>query len=354
MVSERKKETAKEVKAQLKDYSVVGILDMHGLPAKQLHEIRKKMKESAKIRMVKKRVIGIILKDSGLKGADELTSELTGQPALLMSRENPFTLARMISESKTPSPAKEGDIAPRDIIVRAGPTSLPAGPVIGELQKAKIPAMIEGDKIAIRQDTTVAREGETITKPQADILTKLGVEPMEMGLNLIAALEEGIVYRKDILFIPPEHYINDLKSAAQMAFNLTCNISYYTPYNIQLFVSRAHSEAFSLAMEAGIVNSETVKMLLARGHAQAEALKSKAHVPAEPAEAPAEAEPEEKKDAAGEKPDAEEAEKKEAPAENSAEKPDAEEPAKKPAEDKPAEEEASREEKKDNVNQEVE
>jgi len=355
MVSNKKKETVKQVKSQIKDYSVIGILDMHTLPARQLHDIRNKMRGNAKIMMVKKRLISIILKESGVKGAEELSSAMTGQPALLMSKENPFKLARMIAESKSPAPARGGDIAPIDIEVKAGPTSLPAGPVIGELQKVKIPATIEGDKISIRQDTTLVKAGEEINQPQADVMAKLGIEPMEIGLNLIAALDEGTLYSKDILFVPQEQYIDDLKNAASRAFNLTCSIGYYTSQNINIFLSKAHNEAFNLAMEAGLVNSDTVKFLLSKGHSQAEALKAVANLPAEetaeekpaeeaPAEEPKEEEAKKKEESA------EETKKEETPAEEKSEGESKEEAPK----EEVKEEEKPAEEKKDNVNQEVE
>jgi large subunit ribosomal protein L10 len=276
MVSQKKVLTVQDVSKQLKKYPVIGILNMQNLPAKQLHEIRNKLRGQAVIRMVKKRLIGLALKESGLKGAEALEKRLLGEPALIMTDMNPFKLARLISESKSEAPAKEGDIAPRDIIVRAGPTPLPPGPVIGELQKVKIPAMIEGDKIHVREDTTLAREGQTIDGLLAGVMSKLGITPMEMGLNLLTVWEKGTMYEKEILFIPQEAYINDLVSAHQKAFNLTLNIGYITSENIPLLLARAHQEAHSLAVKADILTNETVQPMLAKAHSQAEALKAKA------------------------------------------------------------------------------
>jgi large subunit ribosomal protein L10 len=274
MVSQKKVLTVQDVAEQLKKYPVIGILDMYKLPAKQLHEIRNKLRGQAVIRMVKKRLIGLALKESGLKGTEALVEKLQGEPALLMTDMNPFKLARLISESKSEAPAKEGDIAPRDIIVRAGPTPLPPGPVIGELQKAKIPAMIEGDKIHIREDTTLAEEGQTIDGLLAGVMSKLGITPMEVGLNLLTVWEKGTIYEKEILFISRETYLTELVSAHQNAFNLAFNIGYITSENIPLLLARAHQEAHSLALKAGILTGETVKPLLAKAHSQAESLKA--------------------------------------------------------------------------------
>ncbi len=274
MVSEKKVREVKLVKEQLKDYPVVGILNMFKLPARQLYHIRNKLRGEAVIRVVKKRLIAMVLKDSK-PGLEKLGDYIQGEPALILSRTNPFKLARIIAESKSPSSAKPGDIAAGDIEIKAGPTPLPPGPVIGELQKIKIPCVVEGDKISVSKDTIVAREKDVITKDIAGVLSKLRIEPMEVDLNLLAAWEEGVIYGKEILFIPQEEYIGRLKSAAAGAFNLSININYITPDNIAFLLSKAHSEARALAQNAGVVTPDTVGLLMAKARAEARALEEK-------------------------------------------------------------------------------
>ena len=281
MASQKKKDTVKQVSEQLKDYSIIGILDMHKLPARQLHDIRNKLRGDATIRMVKKRLIGLIFKDVGKKGVEKLAESIQGEPALLLSKQSPFKLARMISSSKSKAGAKAGDIAPYDIVIKAGPTPLPPGPAIGELQRIKIPAMVQGDKIHVRQDTTVAKAGAEISKEVADVLSKLGIEPMEIGLNLLAVWDNGMIYGKEILFVPAEKYVQDIEQAHARAFNLAFNIEYYTKDNVPLFLSKAHSEAVALAKDANIITKDTVGEVLAKGKAHAEELKKHVKEPAE-------------------------------------------------------------------------
>lgn len=271
MVSEKKKKEVKVVRKQLEEYPVIGMLDMHKMPGRQLNQIRNKLRGEAVIRMVKKRLLARILQDDR-PGIEKLAEYIQGSPALIMSRSNPFKLARIISESKSPSLAREGDIAPNDIVIPAGPTPLPPGPAIGELQKLKLPVGVEGDKIAVKKDTVVAREGEAITKDVADVLAKLGVEPMEIGLNLIAAWEEGTVYEKAILFVPLEEYIDQVKIAASGAFNLAVNINYITQDTVVFLVSKAAAEARALAQNAGVITPETVGLLLAKAQVEEKSL----------------------------------------------------------------------------------
>ncbi len=274
MVSERKKLEVEQLSKELKKYSVIGLLDMHKLPAKQLQEIRDGLRGKATIKMTKKNVIKLAIEKAGVSGLEKLEALIKNQPALLLSDVNPFELAKIIEASKSSAAAKAGDIAAKEIVIKEGPTSLKPGPVIGELQRVKIPAGVEGDKIVVKKDTVVVKSGEPITKPLADILMKLGIEPVEISLNLIAAYDKGEIYGKALLFIPTEKYESDIINAYRCAFSLALNIGHATPQTLPLLCVKAYKEAVSLAIEAKIPTKDTIGTLLAEARAQMEAVKT--------------------------------------------------------------------------------
>ncbi len=266
MVSEKKKEMVENIKKYINGHSLIGIVDMHKLPAKQLADIRRKLKDKAIIKMAKKSIIKIAIKKSKKTGMETLEEHIQKQPALLISNSDAFELAKIIAKLKSPALAKPGDISPKDIFINAGPTPLKPGPVIGELQRLKIPVSVEGDKIVVKENTKIIDKGQTITKEQAELLTKLGIEPMEIGLNLLAVYDNGIVYTKDLLFIPQERYIKDLKSAHLNAFNLSLNTGYVTSCTIGVLLSNAHRNALNLALNANIMTKNTVNVILQKAH----------------------------------------------------------------------------------------
>lgn len=278
MVSQKKVETVKEVSGLVEKYPVVGILNMHKLPARQLHGIKEKMKGKAKIRMLKKKLLERVLKETKRGGISNLEAYLREQPAFLFSDANPFELARMLSASKSKASAKPGDIAPSDIMVPAGPTSLAAGPAISELQKAGIPAGVEAGKVAVKKDTIVVKAGQEIKKEVADALAKLGIEPMEIGLDLLAVWDNGTIYEKSILFVPQEKYLDDLKAGFVYGLNLSVKLNYYTKDNIKVVLSKAHMEGFALAVKAGYLTKETAGLQLAKAQAEAAAIQKHINV----------------------------------------------------------------------------
>jgi large subunit ribosomal protein L10 len=276
MVSERNKETLQTLKKDMARYKAVGIVDMNKLPARQLLEIRGNLKGKALIRMAKKRVTALALKESGLESLSVYKAAI---PALLFSDESPFKLARVIAGAKSSAPAKAGDILEKDITIPSGSTGIAAGPAIGEFQRLKIPVGVENGKISVKKDTVVARKGGAVTPEFASLFQKLGINPVEIGLNLLAVCEGGTVYPKDVLFVPPEYYPNLLKEGYKNAFALTLSIGHVTRDNVELLLSKAHGEARSLAMKTGFVTEDTLLLLLAKGAREAETLKRKAELP---------------------------------------------------------------------------
>jgi ribosomal protein L12E/L44/L45/RPP1/RPP2 len=53
---------------------------------------------------------------------------------------------------------------------------------------------------------------------------------------------------------------------------VACNIRWFTPETIPVLVSKAKSEALSVAVEAGITNSETMPLFISRANSRAMAL----------------------------------------------------------------------------------
>ena len=62
-VAEWKKEEVNELKNIIGQYDVIGIVDLMNIPAKQLQEMRRSLKDKAVIRMSKINLINLALED---------------------------------------------------------------------------------------------------------------------------------------------------------------------------------------------------------------------------------------------------------------------------------------------------
>jgi len=280
----QKKTDAKGAKARkvaelaelAKGAKVIAIADLRNLPDKHLQSLRKKLRGRAVIAVAKNTLVSRALEQAGK--APEMMKSITGPTAVIFTDMDPFKLFRFIKESRGKAAAKPGQLAPFDIIVQAGETALPPGPVLTELKQAGLVAQIQSGKVVISKDSTVAKKGEKISDMAAKALQKLGVEPFEVGMELVSAWEAGLVYPRAILDVDEKAYLANLQSGGRSALNLSVFIAFPNRQNIQLLIGKAARESMSLAVNAEIPEKESVPLILAKAFRQASAVKAKAKV----------------------------------------------------------------------------
>ncbi len=263
--AQEKKDQIAKFKKLIEKYDVIAAVNMVNLSAKQVQNMRTQLRGNVEILMAKRRLMKIAIKDeiAKKKGIDQLISHLKGMPALLFTNENPFKLYKILQKNKSSAPIKAGQIANKDIIVPAGPTGFAPGPIIGELGSCKIKAGIDAGKVVIKEDSLVAKEGTEVNSKLAAVLLRLGIEPLEIGLDLTAAYEEGELLTKDVLSIDETKFKQDLIGFAKDSFNLAIFIAYSTKETINCLLSKAIRETRGLAKQAKIVNKETIIDILA-------------------------------------------------------------------------------------------
>ena len=275
-VAEWKRGEVKELTDFLTGNKVVGLVEIGGIPAPQMQHMRKNLHGTATIRSAKNNLINRALDDAEkqIKGISGLKELITGQTAIIATDMSPFRLFAQIKSTRTMAPAKGGETATHNIEVRAGDTPFKPGPIVGELQKAGIPAAIQEGKVVIREDKVIVPEGEKIPADVAQMLTRLEIFPIEIGMNLHAVFEDGSIFKSDVLDIDIDEIIGRMKQASTNAVNLAIEVGWYTKLTIQPLLIKAHNNALALAMEQGIPTKDTIKNLLSKAHANMLALKN--------------------------------------------------------------------------------
>ncbi len=273
-VAEWKKEEVEDIKELISSHEVVAMANLADIPAPQLQKMRRNLKDTTTIKMSRKTLMSLALGESKKNNIEALEDYMEGQPALIFTNMNPFKLYKILEDSKTAAPAKAGSIAPSDIMVPKGDTAFNPGPILGELQKIGIPAKIEKGKIVITKDKVIVAEGETVPRDVAGILTRLDIEPMEVGIDLIAAYEGESVYTSDLLTIDRDKTLSDLQKAYSQSLNLSVNAAIYTKENINIIIQNAVTKSMNLALNAEIPTSKTTDLLLSKAYSQMLALAS--------------------------------------------------------------------------------
>ena len=262
-----KKDEIEDIKRLITTHSSIGIVGVTGIPSNQLQLMRKSLRGIADLKMCRNSLIDRALAESS-DDVKQINKYVEDQTALLFTNENPFKLFKILDKGKTSAPIKAGAISPKDIVVEKGPTSFPPGPIVGELTGAGIAAGIEGGKVVIRQTKTVAKKGDVVDAKLASILSRLEIHPMELGLDLRAVYENGMIYESKILSVDETTYTNNLTLAVQHAFNLSVNSAYPAKATISTLLTKAASQSRNLAINAEIIMPEIIDVLLGKANAQ--------------------------------------------------------------------------------------
>jgi large subunit ribosomal protein L10 len=233
--------------------------------------MRASLRTDMNIQVAKKRLMTIAWERAGFKDSnlDELFQGAI-QPALVSSSSlNSFEMFTELKKTEAGRAAKEGDVAPHQIVVEKMDTGMPPGPIVGELNSVGIPAKIMGGSVQIQKRTVVLEEGEVFEGDMGMMLSKIGINPIVTGLRLCGTLEGGTLFAPSTLDIDYEQFETDLISYAAGAFNLACNITWFTSQTMPTILAKASREAMAVALEAAIATADTMPHLVGRAHSGA-------------------------------------------------------------------------------------
>jgi len=266
-----KQEEVDELVDFIESFNSVGIVGVAGIPSRQLQAMRRELHGSADVRMSRNTLTVRALEEVN-DGVEELTQYVAGQVALIGTNDNPFGLFKQLEASKTPAPINAGEVAPNDVVIPEGDTGVDPGPFVGELQTVGAAARIQDGSIMVTEDSKVLEEGEVVDDDLANVLTELGIEPKEVGLDLKGVYSDGVLFEPEELEIDVDEYEADIRSAAAAARNLSVNAAYPTAATAGTLLAKASGEAKSVGLFAEIESPDVVPDLIGKADAQLRSL----------------------------------------------------------------------------------
>ncbi len=268
-----KKDEVADIKKNAKEYKLIGLVDMYGIPAQQVQQIRRNLRGKAVIKMTRNTLIKHAFEEIG-GDIKNLAKYISGHSAIIFTNDNPFKLYKQLEKTKTKMAAKAGEKAPEDIVVPAGPTSFKPGPIVGELQQAGIPAAIEAGKVKIRETKMVAKKGTVISAKLAVALAKLDIKPMDVGLLLQAAFHEGSVYEPSVLAVDETVILGQIALASRQATALSIEAGYPTKDTAAAVITKAVRDARAVAIDAAVYEKDVVDAIIGKAQRESQALKN--------------------------------------------------------------------------------
>jgi large subunit ribosomal protein L10 len=275
-VLQQKVKEVEEITDLIKKYRVVGIANLQKVRAAQMQEFKKNLAEKVYMRVMKNTLIKLAIENCKEKpDLKKLEEHLQGSNVYIFTDEDPFKLALILERGKVKTTAKSGDLAAFDVVVPAGNTGQPPGPIISQLNAVGLPTRIESGSVWINKDTLVVKKGEAINERLASMLSKLGVKPVESGLAMTYVYEDGLIITQEQLRIDLEETKHDIKRAYADSLALSLSAAYPTEENMPILLQIAHSQAYALSLNAAIPTEETIEDLIRKANAEMLSLSSR-------------------------------------------------------------------------------
>ena len=272
----RKTQMYQQLQELPKKYKVLALVRMEKVRASQILPLRKKLKDEVEFVTIKDKIAQKALEKLDVPGIKNMVEKLTGQCLFMFTNMSPFKLNVLLAKNKVMLAARAGDIASIDVVVRPKNTGVAPGPMLTDFKEAKIPTKIDQGTIWITKETIPVKKGEAISEKLAGLLGKLDIKPIEAGIALAAAIEEGVQYSEEDLVIDVEKFRTEIAAAHQEAISLSIEAAYVTPENVQQILSKAAQSARSVSTESGYITDETKEQILQKAHSHAKAVVGKA------------------------------------------------------------------------------
>jgi large subunit ribosomal protein L10 len=275
-VLQEKIREVEEIADLIKKYKVVGIASLQKVRAAQMQEFKKNLADKVYMRVMKNTLMKLAIENCKEKpDLKKLEEHLQGSNVYIFTDEDPFKLALILERGKVKTTAKSGDTAAFDVVVPAGNTGQPPGPIISQLNAVGLPTRIESGSVWINKDTLVVKKGEAINERLASMLSKLGIKPVESGLAMTYVFEEGLIITQEQLRLDLDAIRQDIERAYADSLALSLSAAYPTEENMTMLLQIAHREAYALSLSAAIPTKETIEDLVRKAHVEMLSLSSR-------------------------------------------------------------------------------
>ncbi len=241
---EQKKEIITKKSKIMQNYSTIAIVPLNNTPDKLLQSVKNKTREDIIFTIGKKNLLSRILKLN--KNSESLIGYLEGTCAIVVSDKSPFDIYAEFKKNSIRLAAKPNQIAPEDILIEKGETSLTPGQSVTELKSAGIDVKIEKGKVVISKNKILVHKDEKISLKVAKALYTLNILPFVAELKPVAAYNDGILFTEEVLDINSTKTTLNILKAFNSGLAISMHLNIVNKYTIKNFIVEAYMRGSAL------------------------------------------------------------------------------------------------------------
>jgi len=205
--SEKKTKYFAQVRRLLDEGDKIMIVHCDNVQSKQMADIRASLRGLAFVLMGKNTQVKRIMADMAATGNPHYVSMyekiitdglLKGNVGFIITKGDLQAVKKIIDANKIQAPARQGAVAPLDVIVPAGNTGLEPTKT-SFFQALNINTKITKGTVEILKDESVIKAGTRVGSSEATLLQMLNIKPFFYGLIVQKIYDKGSVYGPEIL-----------------------------------------------------------------------------------------------------------------------------------------------------------
>jgi len=222
---EKKSEYFDKVVKLLNEYRKILLVTCDNIGSNHMQRIRRSLRGKAVLLMGKNTMMrkAIRMNLASNPKWESLLPHITYNVGMIFTNTELQNIKKIIDESRVPAPAKVGAVAPNDVIIPKGITTLEPTKT-GFLQALNIASKINKGSIEILQDVHLIKENDKVGSSEATLLQMLDIRPFEYGLKITSIYDDGAVYSVKVLLMTDEdimaRFADGLRNVASLSMGL--------------------------------------------------------------------------------------------------------------------------------------
>jgi len=181
-------------------HSRVLIVQCDNIGSAHMQKIRKQLRGRATVLMGKNTMMRKAIRNNIERNPKwlGLLPVIVGNIGLVFTEGDLGEVRDVLTALRVPAGAKIGIIAPQDVLIPKGQTTLEPTKT-SFLQALNIASKINKGTIEILQDVKLIKAGDKVGTSEAQLLQMLDIRPFTYGLTVLAVYDNGAVYSSEVL-----------------------------------------------------------------------------------------------------------------------------------------------------------
>jgi len=237
----------------LDEYPKILLVSCTHVGSYHMQKIRQNLRGEAVILMGKNTMMRKAIRSHIEKNpnVEKILPHIKGNIGLVVTKGDLAGSRKKILSEKVSASAKAGIIAPTDVIVPKGPTSLEPTKT-SFFQALNIATKINKGQIEINADVKLIRKGDKVGSSEATLLQMLNIKPFSYGLVARTVYDGGDIYEDSLLDITDDDILAQFRHGIQNVAAVSLKVGIPTLASLPHSLANGFKNILAIALATNI------------------------------------------------------------------------------------------------------